>query len=63
LIDEKLPNQWESRVTARLGLTVAKFNLTVLPLEFSISEKKYRAKLLAQQASESSQQALNGAET
>ena len=61
LIDEKLPEGWESRVRSRWGLTFAKFNLTVLPLEFSISEKKYRAKLALQQQSETSQsqEALN----
>jgi hypothetical protein len=61
LIDEKLPEGWESRVMSRMGLTLAKFNFTVLPLEWSINEKKYRAKKLAsQQAPESSQEALNG---
>jgi hypothetical protein len=40
-------NQW--------GLTMFKFNFTVLPLEFGISEKKYRAKLASPQAQESSQ--------
>ena len=49
LIEEKLPEGWESRVRSRWGLTFFKFNLTVLPLEFSTSEKKYRAKQASQQ--------------
>jgi len=56
LIKEMLPEGWESRVRSQWGLTISKFNLTVLPLEFSISEKKYRAKLASQQ-SEASQEA------
>lgn len=59
LIDERLPEGWESRVRARWGLTFAKFNLTVFPLEFSINEKKYRAKQALQQ-SETPQEASNG---
>jgi len=58
LTEERLPEGWESRARSRMGLTLAKFNLTVLPLEFSISEKKYRAKLASEQPPESSQQAL-----
>ena len=50
LIDERLPEGWESRVRSQWGLTFAKFNLTVLPLEYITSEKKYRAKLASQQA-------------
>ena len=45
-----------------MGLTFVNFNFTVLPLEFSISEKNYRDKLFSEQA-ESSQQALNVPET
>ncbi|KAF8816280.1 Cloroperoxidase [Phlegmacium glaucopus] len=62
LMHERIPDEWESRVRSRLGLTFAKFNFTVLPLEFGTSEKKYRAKLAAQQTLESDQQALNGTE-
>jgi len=58
LIEERLPEGWESRVRSRWGLTFPKFNLTVLPLEFSISEKKYRAKQASQQL-ETSQEASN----
>ena len=61
LIEEKLPEGWESRVRSRWGLTFAKFNLTVIPLEFSTSEKKYRTKQALKQ-SETSQEALNAAQ-
>jgi hypothetical protein len=44
LIHERLPEGWESRVRSRMGMTIASFNLTVLPLEFSTSEEKYRPK-------------------
>ena len=60
LIDERIPGGWESRVRNRWGLTFAKFNLlTVLPLELSISERKYRRAKLASQQPETSQEALN----
>ena len=48
LIDERLPEGWESRVTAQMGLTMFRLNLTSLPLEFSTNEKKYRATLESQ---------------
>jgi hypothetical protein len=54
LTEEKLPDKWESRVRSRWGLTFAKFNFTVLPLELGISEKKYIAKKKALQQPESS---------
>jgi len=61
LIEERIPEGWESRVRSRWGLTFASFNLIVFPLEFSINEKKYRAKLAseASQRPEESQEALN----
>lgn len=61
LIEERIPDGWESRVRSRWGLTFGSFNLVVFPLEFSISEKKYRAKLASQQHPEESQEALNTA--
>jgi hypothetical protein len=57
LIEEKLPEKWESRVRSRWGLTFAKFNFTVLPLEFRISF--HRAKPASQQSETTSQEALN----
>ncbi|KAF9078509.1 Chloroperoxidase [Rhodocollybia butyracea] len=35
LIDERIPDKWEPAIRSRVGLTMARFNLTVLPLEFS----------------------------
>jgi hypothetical protein len=58
LTDERIPDGWESRVRNRWGLTFGKFNFTVLPLELSISEKKYRAKLASQQPESTSQEAV-----
>ena len=43
LVDERIPEGWESRVRKRLGLTFAAFNTTVLKVEFGINEKKYAA--------------------
>ncbi|KII91677.1 hypothetical protein PLICRDRAFT_105120 [Plicaturopsis crispa FD-325 SS-3] len=40
LTEERLPEGWEPRVRRRYGLTMGTFNLTVLPVEFSIKEKK-----------------------
>jgi len=50
LIKEEIPDGWQSRVLSRLGLTLARFNLTVLPLEWSIDVKKYKS--ASQQAPE-----------
>ncbi len=43
LLEERIPENWESRVRKRLGLTFASFNFTVGRVEFGISEKKYLA--------------------
>ncbi|KAF5390368.1 hypothetical protein D9757_005287 [Collybiopsis confluens] len=43
LIEERIPQGWESSVRARKGMTLAKFNFTVLPLEFRT--KKYMKEL------------------
>lgn len=59
LADERIPDKWESRVRSRWGLTFAKFNFTVLPLELSISERKYRAKKKLQESVSTSQEVLN----
>ncbi|KAF5392876.1 hypothetical protein D9757_000869 [Collybiopsis confluens] len=47
LIEERIPQGWESVVRARKGLTIASFNFTVLPLEFKT--QKY-AKELAKES-------------
>lgn len=41
LTEERFSEQWEPRVLSRFGLTMAKFNLTVLPVERGV--KKYVA--------------------
>ena len=57
LIDEKLPEEWESRVRSRAGLTSAKLNLRVLPME-SRTRKEYYTKQKLQHLKECSS-ALN----
>jgi len=49
LIEEKLPDEWESRVRNRVGLTSAKLNVRVLPMEYN-TRKEQAAKLALQQA-------------
>ncbi|CDO72106.1 hypothetical protein BN946_scf184962.g49 [Trametes cinnabarina] len=39
LHEERLPDGWEPRTRRRMGLTIAEFNLTVLPVELSIQEE------------------------
>ncbi|KAF9453352.1 Cloroperoxidase [Macrolepiota fuliginosa MF-IS2] len=44
LLEERLPEGWESRVLQRKGLTLTTFNLTTVPrVSLGISEKKYLA--------------------
>jgi len=52
LIEERIPDGWESRILRPYGLTVATFNSTVLKVEFGVNEKKYRAKLAAESSGE-----------
>lgn len=40
LTEERFSEHWEPRVRSRFGLTMAKFNLTVLPVEKGIDTKK-----------------------
>jgi hypothetical protein len=39
LTEERFPENWEPRVRSRYGLTMAKFNSTVLPVEMGVSTK------------------------
>ncbi|KUJ11636.1 Cloroperoxidase [Mollisia scopiformis] len=39
LAEERFPEDWEPRILARYGLTMAKFNGTVLPVEFGVKTK------------------------
>ena len=41
LTEERFPEHWEPRVLDRYGLTMAKFNATVLPVERAVDAKKY----------------------
>ncbi|KAL0945971.1 hypothetical protein HGRIS_012249 [Hohenbuehelia grisea] len=43
LVDERIPDGWESRIRAPMGLTLMTFNRTVLKVERGIDEKKYLA--------------------
>jgi len=38
LIEERIPEGWEPAVRSRVGLTLANFNFTVLPLEFGVEK-------------------------
>lgn len=40
LIEERIPDGWESRIRERMGLTMATFNRTVLRVELGTDEKK-----------------------
>lgn len=50
LIDERLPDGWQSRVLTRMGLTFATFNATVLKVEHGIDEDKYKEQQAAASA-------------
>jgi hypothetical protein len=41
LIDERIPEGWESRIRKPLGLTMTTFNQTVFRVEMATNEKKY----------------------
>jgi hypothetical protein len=43
LTDERFPDNWEPRVRSRYGLTMAKFNSTVIPVERGVNVKKIEA--------------------
>ena len=45
LIDERIPDGWESRIRKRKGLTFAAFNPVVYKVERAIDEEKYKAKV------------------
>lgn len=42
LTEERFSEHWEPRILDRYGLTMAKFNGTVLPVEFKVDPKKYQ---------------------
>ena len=39
LTEERIPDGWEPRIRHRMGLTIAEFNMTVLPVELGIKEE------------------------
>lgn len=41
LKEERFSEHWEPRVLDRYGLTMAKFNGTVLPVEMAVDPKKF----------------------
>ena len=41
LLDERIPEEWESRVRNPFGLTFSAFNFTVLPVECAIREGEW----------------------
>lgn len=54
LVEERIPEGWESRVRKKMGLTFASFNFTVFKVERGINEKKYKAKIAAEAAAATS---------
>jgi len=50
LIEERIPEGWESRVRKRMGLTFAAFNFIVFKVERGIDEKKYKTRIAAEAA-------------
>lgn len=42
LVEERFSDRWEPRILDRYGLTMAKFNGTVLPVERGVDVKKYQ---------------------
>lgn len=51
LLEERIPEGWESRVRRWFGLTLAQINLsTVMRVEYGINEEKYIREKAAAQA-------------
>lgn len=44
LLEERLPDGWEPAIIDAMGLTMMKFNNTVLPVEMHTCEGDFRAK-------------------
>lgn len=41
LKEERFAEKWQPRVLERFGLTMAKFNFTVIPVEWNVDPKKF----------------------
>ncbi|KIJ98668.1 hypothetical protein K443DRAFT_198956 [Laccaria amethystina LaAM-08-1] len=52
LIEERLPEGWESRIREPFGLTIASFQPTILKVAFGIDERKYAAEASSTAAAE-----------
>jgi hypothetical protein len=55
LTEERFSENWEPRVLSRYGLTFAKFNGTVLPVERGVDKKKIEQEEAQKQAVEVSE--------
>lgn len=55
LLEERLPEGWESRILKPYGLTIITFNFTVKKVEGGIDEAKYLADKAARAAEEGSE--------
>lgn len=44
LLEERLPDGWEPTMTDAMGLTMMKFNNTVIPVEMLTDENQFRVK-------------------
>lgn len=42
LKEERFSEHWEPRILDRYGLTMAKFNGTVIPVEMKVDHKRYK---------------------
>jgi len=40
LTEERIPDNWEPRVRSRFGFSMARFNMTVIPVEKGVNTKK-----------------------
>lgn len=51
LIEERIPDGWEPRIRKRKGITMIKFNKTVLQIEKGIDEKPFATEVPAVESS------------
>ena len=45
LINEQIPEGWESRIRKKMGLTGTSLDIMAFRIEFGVNEKKYKAKI------------------
>ncbi len=63
LIDERLPDGWESCIRKPYGMTFASFNVTIFKIEFGVNEKKYRAKFAPESSNNAEGNTATGSES